>query len=336
MSQTVLKAESLVAFLNNKFKTDIEVKKDSLIERKEFIFNSIDTIDEVEGSVYCTISTEDVDRGGDMMIAAGMDINDFKKIPSVYVSHDYSLLPIAKCTEIHHLDKSIVAKIVFCREVPAIKNIWELVKSGTLKGVSIGFEALKVLQKGSKEFNSYIKECGIMASEDLKRIIPAWKMYEFSVVSIPMNQNCYIKSLNDSNMEVSEDLGKFLGFDKIPKAVEVVEEVKDDELPCSGKITNCKECNDIDCKTVVVPEEIKLCKCDKCDKADCKCSGKECKTDGCTCECHKPVAIVAEEPKRFIHIEPKRHLITVRTPEDVKEFVDLAVKTRISGRKNII
>ena len=325
MSQSVLKAENLVTFLNNKFKTDIEVKKDSLIERKEFIFNSIDTINEEEGSVYCTISTEDVDRGGDMMIAAGIDITDFKKIPSVYVSHDYSLLPIAKCTEIHYLDKSIVAKIVFCREVPAIKNIWELVKSGTLKGVSIGFEALKVLQKGSKEFNSYIKEQGIMASEGLKRIIPAWKMYEFSVVSIPMNQNCYIKSLNDVNMEVSEDLGKFLGFEKIPSAE--VKEVAE-----------------------VIVEEVKSCKCDKCDSKECKCSGKECKIEGCTCGCHVKsaevvpiVPVVLETPKaiepiveRYINIEPKRHLVVIRTPDDVKEFVDLAVKTRVSGRKNII
>jgi len=210
MTQNIVKASSLIPFLNQKNKSDVKFNQLANIERKEVFVNEIKTLNEEEGTVYCTVTTQDIDRTGDIVLANGCDTSEFKKIPSCYINHDYSLLPIASCEELIHKDGGIEAKMKFVLSVPAIKNIFELVKAGAMKGISIGFEANDVVLKGTKAFNDMCASIGADVTK-AKRIIKSWKLYEFSLVSVPANSDCFIKSLNDSKIVVDPELSKYLG-----------------------------------------------------------------------------------------------------------------------------
>ena len=230
MSKLSVKASKLIPFLNLKNKTDVKFREDAVIERKEMIFNSVETVNDEDSTVWGTISSQNVDRTGDVVVAAGCDTSEFKNIPSVYVNHDYSLLPIAKCEEIVHGDKCIKAKIKFITAVPAIRNIFELVKAGALKGISVGFDSNEVILRGTKMFEEMCKSLGMSdeIAKCTKRIISKWKLYEFSIVSIPANADCFVKSLKDSKFEVDPELTKYLGV-KTLKNQEEEEETPEHE-----------------------------------------------------------------------------------------------------------
>ena len=208
----IIKADKLIPFLNQKNNVDLKYDKNGLIERKELIFNKVESINEEEGSVMCTISTQNVDRIGDIVIAKGCKVEEFKRIPSVYLNHDYSQLPIATCEELTWTENSIQAKVKFVLSVDYIKDILELVKSGALRGVSIGFNANEVVLKGTKSFEDMCKSLNMDSETYTKtrRIIKEWNMFEFSIVSIPANAECMVKSLKDNNLNVSDELKNVL------------------------------------------------------------------------------------------------------------------------------
>lgn len=226
--KTELNSDKLIPFLSEKFKTDLKFNPNSVIERKEVFINKVQSVNDEEGSCECIISTEEPDRVGDVVVSTGIDTSEFKKIPSVYVNHNYAALPVAVCESLVHKGKEIIAKIKFVTAVPAIKNIFELVKAGALRGVSIGFEPQEMLQKGTREFDTYVKDAMMDSAilSKIRRIFKTWKLYEFSVCSVPANSSCYIKSLIDAKQEVSPDLAKIMGYEEPKTETIVTKEVK--------------------------------------------------------------------------------------------------------------
>ena len=203
----IVKADSLIPFLNEKNKTDLKYSKESLVERKEVFINKVETANEEDGTILCTITTEDVDRAGDIVLASGINTTEFKKINSVYVNHDYAQLPIASCEELIFKNNSIMAKVKFVLTVPAVKDIWERVKAGAMRGVSIGFSATEVVMKGTKAFEDITKSFSLSKKDmdNLRRIITKWELYEFSLCGMPCNPNCTTKT-DEVTVEVKEEV----------------------------------------------------------------------------------------------------------------------------------
>jgi len=229
-----VKASQLIPFLNQKNHSDVKFKDGSVVERKEVILSKVETLNESEGTVWCTITTQNTDRTGDIVISSGVDTTEFVKIPSIYINHDYSLLPIAKCEELVHKDGYIMAKMKFVLSVPVIKNIFELVKAGAMKGISIGFAANEVVLRGTKTFDDMCKTLGLKVEEyeRTNRIISNWSLYEFSLVSIPANAECMVKSLKT---EVDPELIKYLGVKSIPVVEEPKIVIKTEDTPDAEK-----------------------------------------------------------------------------------------------------
>jgi hypothetical protein len=249
--KNIVATEKLVGFLNQKNSSDLKFRKDSVVERKEMFLDKVESINEEDGTCQCIITTQGTDRQGDIVISRGIDTTEFKKIPSIFLNHDYSLLPIAKCEELVHKDGYITATVKFVLGVPAIKNIFELVKAGVLKGVSIGFAANEVVLRGTKAFDDVCKELGLDAQtyEKTQRIIKSWTMYEFSIVSLPANSECYIKSLTDAKITVDPELIKYLGVKSIPAKEEII--IKTEDTPDAGKPEEAKK------ETPVVEDPLK-------------------------------------------------------------------------------
>ncbi len=85
-----------------------------------------------------TITTEAVDRDGDIIVASGMDLTNYRKNPVVLWAHDYRALPIGKCTGIRAVGSSIQAEVQFASHDFA-QEVKTLVDEGILKGASVGF-----------------------------------------------------------------------------------------------------------------------------------------------------------------------------------------------------
>ena len=216
MSKNILEKKKLVNFFNKRFGTDLTSAESDIVLRKEIFIHNVasasESADGTKGYAECICTCESVDRSGDVVIASGIDITDFKKINSIYITHDYSKLPIGKCNEMTFKEHSIEARVEFPLTVPFIKDIFERIKTGVLKGVSIGFEVKEMLVKGSRDFSEYIAKNmkGLSAEEidKIHRIFTKWSMYEFSIVGVPSNQDCYVKELDKANKEMLEVLGE--------------------------------------------------------------------------------------------------------------------------------
>jgi len=318
--KTELSSDKLVPFLSDKFNTELKYKPNSTIERKELFISNVNSVNEEDGTCECIITTEQMDRRGDIVVSSGIDTTEFKKIPSVFINHNYAALPIATCDSLVHKDKSIHAKIKFVTSVPAIKNIFELVKAGALKGISVGFEVKDCLIRGTKEFDSYIKGMSLDSNiaEQVQRIFTSWMLYEFSVCSIPCNANCYIKSLEDAKQEISPDLAKVLGYDKpidnpyldnpyLPK--DYVDLFLKSEEPAEPEETTQPE--------ETIDEELK----------------EEAKT--VEPKVVEPKVEPKAEVKPEVKVELPKYFNVIRTPKEVDEYIHKVVDAKLSGKLSI-
>jgi len=199
MSKEIVSSNKLIPFLNEKYKVDLKFRKDVTIERKEVFINKVETIDEKDATVWCTISTQETDRTGDVVVAKGIDTSEFKKIPSVYKNHNYAEDSIGTCEEMIFKNDCIMAKIKFAPlSVQMVKDTWERVKAGTMRGISVGFDATSVFLKGCREFEEYCKalKMDVASYAKTRRIIDKWMLYEFSLVSVPANASCTTKAVD--------------------------------------------------------------------------------------------------------------------------------------------
>ena len=265
MSKTVVSKSNLIKLFNSKFKTNFK-EEDGTILRKELFTSDVTSTKEDGqwGYCDCIVTCEVVDRSGDLVIASGVNTTNFQRIPSIYISHNYASLPIGTCESLTHKDNSIEARAKFLLTIPEIKYIWERIKNGVLKGVSVGFEVKEMLIRGTREFENYVKEnLGRLSQEDkdrLQRIFTKWDLMEYSICGVPANQACYIKSLPEVDENLKSGLSKY-GYELIGVKDMSVEIKKDEEV-------------------VEAKDEKKPCDCEGC-------KGKDCKDEECKCDCHK-------------------------------------------------
>jgi len=64
--------------------------------------------------IEATISTETIDRDGEVLIAQGMDATEFNANPVVFYNHDYAQ-PIGRVTDLRRSEKKIDATIEFAQ-----------------------------------------------------------------------------------------------------------------------------------------------------------------------------------------------------------------------------
>ena len=101
----------------------------------------------VGGKFKAVISTDSVDRDGEVMVPAGMNAKDYERNPVLLWNHDPSQ-PIGKSTSLKREDSSIVAEFEFAPRPADYVGDWfpdyvrGLVAAGVVKAVSIGFMPL--------------------------------------------------------------------------------------------------------------------------------------------------------------------------------------------------
>jgi hypothetical protein len=171
-----------------------------------------------ERSDVSWISTEVVDRQGEVVRARGMNDAQFAANPLVTLGHAYWLPPVGKSLWRKHVkdgdQKGIKAKTAY----PARPAAWPeadpwppdkvlaLVQAGLLQGKSIGFLPLKVHAPGERELD----EAGW---QGCSLVIDEWLLLEYACVFLPANQNALVEAVSKGDLDLPPDLRKALGLD---------------------------------------------------------------------------------------------------------------------------
>jgi HK97 family phage prohead protease len=127
-----------------------------------------------------TLSDETVDRYGDIVSAAGWELDNFRKNPIALFGHDHDF-PIGRWKELHVEGKALRARLDLAPKGTSarIDEIGTLINAGFLRAVSVGFQA-KSPPERMKDENG--KETGGL------RFI-RHELLECSVVPVPANPN---------------------------------------------------------------------------------------------------------------------------------------------------
>jgi HK97 family phage prohead protease len=181
----------------------MHIKSDGYIEKATKL---------AEGEVEFIVSTGDIDSHGERINVDGIDFSDFKKNPVILWGHDGFNLPIAKATKIWKEGGKLMSRAKFYLKDDFARKVYEYIMDGYLNAVSIG---------------GMVEEWG---SDGMT--ISKLKMKEYSVVSIPANQNALVaaKSLSGEQRAELRALANAyarktltMGTDEVTKNIEVLE-----------------------------------------------------------------------------------------------------------------
>lgn len=137
-----------------------------------------------EGEVEFVVSTGALDAHGERINVDGISTKDFMKNPVVLWGHDAFNLPVAKATKVWKEGGKLMARARFYLKDAFANKIYNYIVDGYLNAVSIG---------GSVE-----------AWGDDGITIDKLNMKEFSVVSIPANQEALVAAKSLSGEQVAE------------------------------------------------------------------------------------------------------------------------------------
>lgn len=146
-------------------------------------------IDQEAGIYEVTISTEDIDRDGDIVRASGAQLENYMRNPVVLLGHDYHDLPVGKTLELRIVPGvGICARFQFPEKglydkADQVRALWD---AGFLNAASIGFNPLKSINLDPQKPwgpQEYIE----------------WELLEWSIVTVPANQDALRLALNASD-----------------------------------------------------------------------------------------------------------------------------------------
>jgi hypothetical protein len=163
------------------------------------------------------ISTEDIDRDNEIVIAKGMDDSHFKLNPIVTLQHCYALPPVGRSVWRKKASdgqlKGIKAKTQYPKRPSDWPGTWppdaafELIRSGLLVGKSIGFLPTKSHAPSDDE----IKQNPALTS--CRRIIDQWLLLEYACVYLPCQQNAVVEAVS-KGVTIPDELLEVLNIPK--------------------------------------------------------------------------------------------------------------------------
>lgn len=138
------------------------------------------------------VSTETVDRDGDVMVAQGMNSRYYEANPVLLWGHADGDPPVGRCTAIRRRPSSIEMDFMLAPRPSGFVGEWRpdvlggLIASKSLGAVSIRFRPLPggVRKANGADVQKY--------GEDCEQVYSKWELLEVSLVSIPANQEALI------------------------------------------------------------------------------------------------------------------------------------------------
>lgn len=162
--------------------------KDGVVIQKAFVCDSIKSVDESKRQIDFVISTERVDRMGDIITVAGWQLKEFKNNPVVLFGHASRVPPVGRAiktwkeqTDVSRALRS-TAEFMSADISPFADSIYKMYLGGFLRAVSVGFMPLtwEPMQDEEGRMTGY---------KFLKQ-----ELLEFSCVPIPANPDALLEA----------------------------------------------------------------------------------------------------------------------------------------------
>jgi hypothetical protein len=159
-----------------------------------------------ERSDVSWISTESVDRMGEVVVARGMNDSQFQANPLVTLGHAYWMPPVGKSLWRRRVKDGSLVGIKAKTQYPPRPDNWPaaetwvpdkvlaLVQAGLLQGKSIGFLPTKVHIPDEKE----VRKNGW--GEQVSLVIDEWLLLEYACVFLPANQDALVEAVSKGAM----------------------------------------------------------------------------------------------------------------------------------------
>ena len=128
------------------------------------------------------ISTDEVDRHGDVIAADGWNLEAYRKNPVFLWAHDYARPVIGKAVDIWKEPHRLMAKIQFAPTEFA-QEVAGLHETGYQRGVSVGFKPIRYEERRDEKTGAFL---GIRFLEQ--------EVLEVSAVPVPANRNALRRS----------------------------------------------------------------------------------------------------------------------------------------------
>lgn len=162
---------------------------------KQF-FGVLTSVDEEARTVTHFITTADLDRTGDIVLAQGGQVDNYLSGGGVVLwAHEDDDAPIGQCLSLVMKEGGWEA-VTYFHEHEEAEKLWQIVKRGGLRTWSIGFIPILVSFTG-----------------DI-RVVETWELLEYSLVNIPANPKALSKGYRETGFKEFLDELKSLGTDE--------------------------------------------------------------------------------------------------------------------------
>jgi hypothetical protein len=174
--------------------------------RKAVSTKAVTELNPGERSDVSWISTESVDRMGEIVIARGMNDAQFQGNPLVTLGHAYWMPPVGKSLWRKRVRNGDLVGIKAKTQYPPCPDSWPssdpwppdkvlaLVQAGLLQGKSIGFLPTKVHIPDEKEVQQNRWQ------EEVSLVIDEWLLLEYACVFLPANQDALVEAVSKGAM----------------------------------------------------------------------------------------------------------------------------------------
>ena len=165
------------------------------MNRKSFIADLT-----TEGKTFtATITTNTIDRDGEVLLPEGMIKADFEKSGTIFWNHDYNR-PIGKSLSLAKSRDSWASTATFASRPdthpPAAEwfpdTVHALMKQKVINCVSVGFNAVEVRNPSKKDIELF--------GSGVKRVFNRWELLEFSVAPLPSNPQALVSAVSKGLM----------------------------------------------------------------------------------------------------------------------------------------
>jgi phage head maturation protease len=166
-------------------------------------FNAKDlTVNPSSREIVAVISTDAVDRDGEVVLPNGLEKAQYSGNPVVLYGHDSSSLPIGKTLWIKSDGNKVIAKYRVSDKTQFARDVFGLLQDGILRAHSIGFTEHDSSPPTTKEIETRPDW------KDARKVIRSWSLLEFSVVPIPCNPEALACAVAKCCHETKQFLGK--------------------------------------------------------------------------------------------------------------------------------
>ena len=154
------------------------------------------------------ISTDDVDRHGDVIVSQGWKLESYRRNPVFLWAHDYARPVIGRATDVWSEAHRLIAKVEFA-PTDFAQEVAKLYRSGYQRGVSVGFKPLRFEERRHEKTGVFL---GIRFLEQ--------ELLETSAVPVPANRDA-LRRAADEAPRLAEYLGR-VGHTSVPPRLEPV------------------------------------------------------------------------------------------------------------------